>query len=305
VTAVAALPSVDTLVAGVVDYAGLFPPASLDMASAVRNYHAYRSDAHAPMLGRFVVPVSRLPEFFAEAHGVLPQRPTEGSWQLAALAGTDLVADLRHIDATNAVHADGARDRVIVDVLEVKAATIAEVETLRQARLNGLELYVEVPLVPDPAPLLAALAGGTLRAKMRTGGVTADAIPPVSAVAAFMVGAARAGVQFKATAGLHHAIRGRHPLTYASDSAEAVMHGFINVFVAAALAQAGGSTDELCAVLEETDPAKFRFGPDSLHWGGRQFTIAQLRATRERFARSFGSCSFREPVQELHDWGLL
>jgi hypothetical protein len=305
VTAVAAFPSVDTLVAGVVDYAGLFPPASLDMASAVHNFDAYRSDAHARMLGRFVVPANRLPDFFAAVQGMPPRRSTSGPWRVAALAGTDLVADLQHIESANAVPADGERDQVIVDVLEAKAATIAEVEMLRQARLNGLELYVEVPLAPDPAPLLAALAGGGLRAKIRTGGVTAHAIPAVSAVAAFMVGAARAGVQFKATAGLHHAIRGRHPLTYAPDSAEAVMHGFINVFVAAALAHTGGSTDELCAVLEETDPAAFRFGPESLHWGDRQFTLAQLRATRDRFARSFGSCSFREPVQELHDWGLL
>ena len=51
------------LLRGLIDYAGLFPPASLDMADAVRNYAAYREGEHAWALGRFVVPAARLEEF--------------------------------------------------------------------------------------------------------------------------------------------------------------------------------------------------------------------------------------------------
>ena len=55
--------SLDILLAQIVDYAGLFPPADLPMDQAVANYAAYRQDPGAWMLGRFVVPVARLDEF--------------------------------------------------------------------------------------------------------------------------------------------------------------------------------------------------------------------------------------------------
>ena len=90
-------PVVDALAAGLVDYAGLFPPASLDMATAVRNYAAYRAASQRRMLGRFIVPVSRLPEFAAAAAGLLPTGRSDSPWRLAALGGTNLTNDLQEI----------------------------------------------------------------------------------------------------------------------------------------------------------------------------------------------------------------
>jgi hypothetical protein len=304
VTVVAALPSVDTLVTGLVDYAGLFPPAGLDMPAAVRQYSAYRSEGHARVLGRFVVPVARLTEFFTAAAGFLPGQRSEAPWRIAALGGGDVVGDLQSIAAANARHADAERDRAVVDVFEVKASTVAEIESLRRVVPEALELYVEVPLGSVGASLLPALRGWA-HAKIRTGGVTPEAIPPARDIASFLLAAAHAGVSFKATAGLHHAIRARRALTYAVSSPEAVMHGFINVFVAAALAQAGALEDEVRAALEETDPAAFRFGAADVSWRDRRITLAQLRDMRLHFARSFGSCSFNEPVQDLQSWGLM
>ena len=40
------------------DYAGLFPPARLDLDTAVRNYACYLDEPEAWMLSRFVVPAS-------------------------------------------------------------------------------------------------------------------------------------------------------------------------------------------------------------------------------------------------------
>ena len=57
------------LLEGVFDYAGLFPPARLDMAETVRNYARYLDDEHAWMLGRFIVPTARL----APLAGCIPQ----------------------------------------------------------------------------------------------------------------------------------------------------------------------------------------------------------------------------------------
>ena len=58
----AAVKAVDALLAGLVDYAGLFPPASEDMRDALENYASYRASDDRSALGRFIVPVSRLKE---------------------------------------------------------------------------------------------------------------------------------------------------------------------------------------------------------------------------------------------------
>jgi hypothetical protein len=51
------------LLRDLIDYAGLFPPASLDMAAAVANYDSYSRSEWNWILGRFIVPVARLGEF--------------------------------------------------------------------------------------------------------------------------------------------------------------------------------------------------------------------------------------------------
>ena len=56
----------------VVDYAGLFPPAKLDMQPTVDNYAAALAGADQWMLGRLIVPVKRLDEFEACAAAHLP-----------------------------------------------------------------------------------------------------------------------------------------------------------------------------------------------------------------------------------------
>lgn len=61
-----------TLLHGLVDYAGLYPPAKLGMAAAVDNYATYLHSRESWMLGRFICPVSRLEEFRREAKALLP-----------------------------------------------------------------------------------------------------------------------------------------------------------------------------------------------------------------------------------------
>src|SRR5581483_1252946 len=62
--------AVRALMAGAIDYAGLFAPASLPMADAVRNYARYQTGPHAWALGNFVVPLDRLKEFDSSAAGL-------------------------------------------------------------------------------------------------------------------------------------------------------------------------------------------------------------------------------------------
>jgi hypothetical protein len=287
-----------SLLSGIVDYAGLFPPAGLDMPTAVRNYAEYRRDEAAWMLGRLVIPASRLDELAREVRALVP--PPADEWDVSALLGPDLTSDLAAIDSFN-VEFDGIARVDSIEGRFVAPASIRDAASLIAARFA---LFAEVPIDADPAPLIAAIAAAGVNAKLRTGGVTADAFPSAPDIVRFMRRCAESRVPFKATAGLHHPIRGEHRLTYADDAPRGVMYGYLNVFLTAALLP--GLTDaEAVALLDERDAHAIVLSRDAIRWRAHELRADQAHAARERIASSFGSCSFREPVDDLRALSLL
>lgn len=285
------------LLSGIVDYAGLFPPAGLDMATAVRNYAAYRHDPDAWMLGRFVAPAARLDELSLELRSL---EDGHDEWPVAALLGADATRDLEVVDAFNEELTSVAH----IDTLEGKLSTPAAIAEVAAVTRDRFALFVEIPIEPDPLPLIQAIATAGISAKIRTGGVTADAFPSPRDVVRFMRRCAEANVPFKATAGLHHPLRAEHRLTYAPDAPRGVMYGYLNVFLTAALLSE--LTDaEAEALLDERDAHAFVVSRDSIRWREHELRADQANAARERVASSFGSCSFREPVDDLRALSLL
>lgn len=282
------------LMRGSVDYAGLFPPGGLAMDEAVRRYAAYRKGGHRWMLGRFVVHATRLDELMAAASRYLRSGHVTDPWRLSVLVGPDTERDLARV-----VQLGGEGGGIMADSVEAKAVSADGVAGLAAALPPGITAYVELPVAADPEPLVRAVAAARLRAKARTGGVTRDLVPSSAAVAGFVAACARHDVPFKLTAGLHHAIRASYPLTYAPDSPHATMFGFLNAFVAAALARAGEPTSVVASVLEETEREAFSFDDRALHWRGHPVQTADIERMRASFAIAFGSCSFHEPVAEL------
>ena len=249
-----AAPALRALLEQLIDYAGIFPPASLPCGEAAANYATYRASQHAWMLRHLVVSAADVDLVPAEWHGTL-----------SVLSETDAP----------------------------RAAALEANRVVQAAR----PMYCEVPV----AQLDDVQRAGCF-AKLRTGGVMPDAIPSVADVAAFIRACAERQLAFKATAGLHHPVRAEHPLTYEADAPRALMHGFLNVFLAAAFAWHGERDIE--AVLAETDPAAFRFD-DRAHWRDRSVAAEQIRDARTHFAHAFGSCSFTEPIRDLEALGLL
>jgi hypothetical protein len=194
---------------------------------------------------------------------------------------------------------------VVVDVVEAKGDSPEAIAALAPLAQRGFTVYVELPVREDPSPLIAAIKAHGLRAKIRTGGVTADAFPAPSDILRFLVACARAGVPFKATAGLHHPLRGEYALTYAPDAPRGTMYGFLNIFLAAALLRSGVAPEVVAALLEERDPSAVMVSDDAIAWRAQVLPLAALIETRAHFAGSFGSCSFEEPVQDLTSLGLL
>ncbi len=297
--------SLRVLLEELIDYAGLFPPARLDMAPAVQEYAERLASPEAWALGRFIVPVGRLEELEGVASGLLPRTGAAAPWRLSVLGGTDPAHDAELVWAFNERHAHAAAGRAVVDTMELKAADVATLERGVRSVPDGIVTYVEIPSAGDIADLVSALGNLGARAKVRTGGITADAFPAPADLARFIHLCTGLGVPFKATAGLHHPIRGEYPLTYDAGSETATMYGFLNVFLATAFAQQGLALDDIRGALEERDAGAFAFDDTGVTWRGRRAGADDLAELRVRGAAAFGSCSFAEPVGELRALGLL
>lgn len=293
---------------GLIDYAGLFPPAQLAMEPALAEYAAARRGPHAWMLARFIVPESRLAELLECAREPIPLSVIIGT------AGDSRTWFAPTHDALRRV-AEQRTSGVTIEALEVPLPrTLSQRETYdaaigqysavaAQAGLGDLPSYMELPqddrrdgLLPGA---LAAMKRQRLHAKLRCGGMTAAAFPTVSDIAKFLSAAAGDGVAFKATAGLHHPLRGYN------EESGFVMHGFLNLLVAAALARQDASEETILSALGDEDAGHFALQADGLRWRTTLLGADALNATRARSFTSYGSCSFREPVDDLAALGLI
>ncbi len=292
------------LLGELVDDAGLFPPAALSMADAVAAHdRAQAGDAYW-MQGRFVVPASRL----AELRGHLDDSPDPFP--------TSVVLDGDVSEALVAAAREAQRDeRIAIEALEVRAAQIAphpsggftefDDACTRAGLLSAVVKYIECSLDGDPKPMLAQLrdaidAGRPLCAKVRCGGLTADAMPDARRLARFIAEAKSQGVPFKATAGLHY------PIRHHNDVLGFTMHGFLNVIGGAVLLFAGALDQAaLEAMLEDDESAHFRLNQEALTWNGIAADASTIGTARAAFVHSYGSCSFEEPVDDLCALGML
>lgn len=293
--------SVRTLLAEIIDYAGLFPPSNVSMPEAVINYATYRNSNYDWMLGRFIVPVARLNEFLESAEDFISMDP-DRTWHLSVLAGEDIYETIRQIDDFNDRHAPV----IVCDTMEVHASTESKIINTVNALPPKLTTYFEIPNDERLPDLIAALSLNGQRAKIRTGGVTPDAFPPVRAIIRFIRTCLAANVPFKATAGLHHPLRCYKPLTYDANAPEGIMHGFLNLFLATAFARYGFKPSLLEEILEDEFEESYEFNESGVLWRQEHFlNNSQLKRTREQNIISFGSCSFTEPIEDLQELGLL
>jgi len=309
-TSATPLPAVRAAFSGLVDYAGLFPPAQLGMQPALAEYAAARQSPHAWMLARFIVAESRLAELLESANGtalplsVIVDAGTQSrEWFITAQAALTRIATFKNSGSAQ-IEALEVPLGSLRSLRETYDAAIGQyAAAAAHAGLGDVPSFIEVPNDSRRAELLpgalAAMQRHRLLAKLRCGGVTAASVPPVLDVATFMRLANDERVAFKATAGLHHPVRGYN------EESGFVMHGFLNVLMAAALARSGAPVDDLVAVLEDDEPSHFRFDDAGLEWNGRNIPTEELAATRERAFIGYGSCSFEEPVSDLAALGMI
>lgn len=262
-----------------IDDAAIFPPGLAPLDEAVSTHRAYRQSALATLVGPFVVDTPRLPDLL-----LLPGLPSGFEVSVVAAAWEEIP------DVVARVASSPAR----LAGLEVKlggAGTASEqVRAIARVAPAGVPTYVEAPRPLEPAwsGVLDAVVPSGLRLKFRTGGTVSAAFPSESELARWIVAAATAGVPFKATAGLHHAVRRTAPDTGFEH------HGYLNLLVGAARAVAGEPVEPVLAERDAAALARaFDYLGDDAAAGARRLFV------------SYGSCSVLEPFDDLTALGLI
>jgi hypothetical protein len=283
--------SLRILLTEIIDYAGLFPPSNVGMTSAVQNYANYLTGKNAWMLGRFILPVSRLNEFLPEADSVFDAK----IWRLSVIADDDLPQTLNQILSFNQLNSD----KFVIDTLEIKVGEASEITEAAKIIPKNITAYFEIPPNDILSDFVTALALTKQRAKIRTGGTTQEAFPPTDAIIKFIRICTALNIPFKATAGLHHPVRCIKPLTYEEDAPNGMMHGFLNLFLSACFLRQSVNNSFVHKLMNETDAKNFGFTDEAVSWKEQSVATGIITAARTKNAMSFGSCSFLEPIEDL------
>jgi len=317
---------------GIIDYAGLFPPADLELDPAIRNYARYRRGDDNWMLSRFIIPANILErlepygeELFKEDapfdFSVLGkgtdtisdfeaelEQVTEACRQFHNLHKQSVTTDILEVKLPKEAALSGDTD-LICEVLDASAEHLAESDT--SPACVFYESFFEESWKKDIDAVTEAIGLHNEKKagqenytyagfKIRCGGVEASMFPDTEQLAYALGSARRHNVALKGTAGLHH------PVRHYNDSVQTKMHGFFNVFGGALLAYANDLNEqELERILCEEDPDQFVFSDEGFSWKGFSISTEEIEQLREVALISFGSCSFDEPRDDLQKLKFL
>ena len=294
------LSSLKVLLATIVDYAGLFPPAKLSLQDAIANYLKYSQFSDNWLLGNFVIPISRLTELEALLVNRYSENKLLKPCSISVILSENWELELKQVQAFN------SRNKIKITAVEFKPLSLDEIQQAINHLLKGIETFWEIPLEENLENYLAVLKEKKVAAKIRTGGLSAESFPDLERLCKFIFTSAEAQVPFKATAGLHHALAGNYGVNYEEQSFSVNMQGFLNLSILAALVYGQRVTrKEALTILQESAIANFEFQEENITWQNHHLNLAELEKSRKCFFRSFGSCSFQEPLDELRGLQLL
>ena len=276
-------PDARSLLAGLtlklIDDAAVFPPGSATVPAAVEAHRGYQLAPYAELVGPLLVRASTTVEVLEATRagddlsvGLIADEGLSGLVEaISLLFDHDDRATLAQVEiALPADHDPGPATRVLLDQLAFSATA-----------------YVEVPRTGWAEALDVLAEDGAERAKYRTGGATAQAVPNETELAAFIAGCLDRRLAFKLTAGLHRAVR--HTTSEGWEQ-----HGFLNVLAAVTAGLAGAAEADLVHLLAERSPARL----------AGVLASADIAAVRRSFT-SFGCCGVTDPIQDLVALGLI
>jgi len=315
-----------------IDYAGMYPPANLDLQTAFTNYLNYINSEDELMMDKFICSIKSFEELSNHDSALSNQLHDfkSDSWVSFSLLLNGgkttkeflktLDNDLKLIKSFVSEHSE----MIVTDSFEAKLPDDISGKNnsgacnkflndcsliFNENELSGCKVFFEPPLNNEYVYVYEKLAytmaasdkkGGNSGFKLRTGGVTPELFPTSEQVAFAIKVCNDNKLQFKATAGLHH------PMRHYNDSVSTKMHGFINVFGAGILTYANTlSLKEITEIVSDENAESFKFTEEEFWWNDVSANADMVSKARNEFVLSFGSCSFDEPREDLKKLNLL
>jgi hypothetical protein len=298
--------SLRALLARSIDYAGMFPPCSLELDPAIKNQAGYVRSPESWMLSAFVLPVSK----FGNVPPLLSQFDQHHPLRISALGPKTENAKAFLPELKNAAEAIGSLQQahpqlVSISQLEMLLPQDVDLAGLTEAAATvanlKLQCFWEAPAksAEKAITLIARAKQPAFGYKLRTGGVTADSFLSSVQITRAILASTKHHVPMKFTAGLHH------PIRQFRDEVKTEMHGFLNVLGAGVLsAEHHWDEAQTVEMLEDQRAQSFEFHDTVFAWRDWEITLDRIKA-RRKFVTSFGSCSFDEPREDLRALGLL
>ena len=258
-----------------VDDAAVFPPGNAELADALRAYADRRQEWWSDLVGSFVV-----------TDNALGSVPADVPVSVVLTSGAGAVEGVGTLAARKGLLLAGLE--VAVRDADDPVGNVRRIDAAARAAELDVPVFIELPGPATAAWLAAAdeVAACDHRLKLRLGNVDHDLVPDSATVAAWIDAALDRETRFKATAGLHRAVR--------HEPEGGGAHGFLNVLAATKVLWDGGLIDDGVDALEQRDGAVLAAG-----LAGPGLSSAR------RWFTSFGSCSVTEPLEDLVALGLL
>ncbi|MCH7826316.1 MAG: hypothetical protein IH849_16085 [Acidobacteria bacterium] len=300
--------SLSRLINQPIDYAGLFPPAKLDLKPALEEYRSVMESESAWIVNRFVIAGSQLAEGAAiwsemsdDPDDRVPATVIAKALSSGATASESLQYEQSLIKAqVGCFDVTGLEIKLpIGDELAGCAGALKKSYSWFEER--EIDVYVEFPWEDGANEAMAELASVVegVGFKARLGGVKKEQFPSVEQVASFIYEVAGLESPFKFTAGLHE------PVRHYDKDIDVYHHGFLNVFVAAALAMIQNATvAEVEQILKIEDGKLFRFTDQTVECLGSTLSLKDIDEWWLYFG-GYGSCTYDEPIEGLKRLGLI
>jgi hypothetical protein len=305
-------PNLHAFLESLIDYAGLFPPTSLSLDTAIKNYAKYIFSEDSWMLGPFIIPVTKLTEIPTYADLFSQEKP----FNLSVVGRKSesehaCIVQLREDLDKIRKYRNEYHYWSNVEAFELPLAPILPTQNLLEevstgVKKLGMKAFCEVSLLKEDdwqkhlcSTLDAIAAFNSLQkdrvgVKLRTGGIKAEMFPSPEKVAFIIASCRDRDLPIKFTAGLHH------PIRLYREEVNTKMHGFLNLFLAGMLAyHLNLDVQRLEEIISDESANHFTLEDDRLAWQNLSITFQEIKELRKNSLCSFGSCSFDEPRNEL------
>ena len=302
--------SLNSLLYELIDYAGLFPPADLDMQASIKNYNEIVKSDKNWMISQFIVPISRLDEMTSE---LLTHFDKQNPLFLSLISPDfkNQLSKLKHFLTTS-------KDIVVFKGLEMVALDLDSLSNSlsntysildKESDFEPLVFYelkdsknwnAEIDKFTHSIADFNKVHNVRFGFKLRCGGVKSTMFPSCENIAKSIISCRNQRIPMKFTAGLHH------PIRHYDNVIKTKMNGFLNIFIGGMIAHKFKiGIDKLVEILTDENSSNFIFKDNEIVWNSYSVTNSEVKYYRDKYFISYGSCSFKEPVDDLQNLGLL